>query len=417
MANEQEVIRRTPVLVFAFLGVPFGVTIGFITLTFPFLATAAHIPVAATASAVALGVLAQALRGLWAPVADISLSFKRWCVLGAIGSALLLFAITFVPIDLGHIVLLSVLIFLIGAMGCLQNTPVGGLMAHAVHDSFKGRASGALVFGGMTGTALGGALGIWIVSHTGSSKLAAGALVALCLLSVLALYFVDEPAREPIALPIKRRLSLMLEDFWRLLKTGRGLLVGLLVLTPIGLGATSNIWPAIAPEWKVSADLLALIGGLGTTVVLMLGCLAAGWLSDRLDSLSVFLLAGVLVALAGIGLALGPRTAFFFSAWSLAYMFAVGAANAAYLAMIMAVIGREGASAFKYAVLNSLGNVPTAYMTAFNGFVHDLAGATTMLLVEAGSCLVLIVAFAIGDGVTRTTAARGRPAEGVASGD
>jgi hypothetical protein len=86
-------------------------------------------------------------------------------------------------------------------------------------------------------------------------------------------------------------------------------------------------------------------------------------------------------------------------------MFFVGAANAAYLAMIMAVIGRHGAAAFKYAVLNSLGNVPNAYMTAFNGLVHDHAGVTAMLLVEAGSCLALILVFAIADRVTRSAAA------------
>jgi MFS family permease len=147
-ADEQQ---RAPVFVFAFLGIPFGISIGFITLTFPFLATEAHLPVAATASAVALGMLAQALRALWAPLADISLTFKRWCVLGAIGAALLLFGIAFVPIDTRHIGLLSLLLFALGAMGCLQNTPAGGLMAYAVPDSFKGRASGATIFGGMTG--------------------------------------------------------------------------------------------------------------------------------------------------------------------------------------------------------------------------------------------------------------------------
>jgi MFS family permease len=353
---------------------------------------------------VALGMLAQALRALWAPLADISLTFKRWCVLGTIGTALLLFGVTFVPIDARHMGLLSALLFLLGAMACLQNTPVGGLMAYAIQDSAKGRASGAAIFGGMTGTALGGALGIWITSHLSSPRLAAGMLAALCILALPALRFVGEPAREMRKVPIRHQLSMMFADVWSVLKARRAILVALLVLTPVGLGATSNIWPAIAPEWKVSADLLSVLGGLGTTVVLMLGCLAAGWLSDRWDSIAAFLLAGLLVCVAGTALALGPRTPLGFSIWSLAYMFSVGAANAAYLAMIMAVIGR-GAAAFKYAVLNSLGNVPTTYMTALNGWVHDRAGVTAMLLIEAGSCLALIVVFAIADRILQTAAA------------
>lgn len=401
---------KAPILVFAFLGVPLGVAMGFITLTFPFLATEAHLPVAATASAVALGMLAQALRALWAPLADISLTFKRWCMLGAMGTALLLVAIAFVPIDIRHIGVISALLFALGAMACLQNTPAGGLMAYAVPDSSKGRASGATIFGGMTGTALGGAFGIWIAAHTGSPKLAAGVLAALCLVALPALPFVSEPSREIHEVPVAGQLSAMFADVWSVLKTRRAILVALIVLTPIGLGATSFFWPAIAPEWKVSADLLSLLGGLGTTIVLMLGCLGAGWLSDRIDSLAVFLLAGLFVCLAGTALAFGPRTPSAFSIWSLAYMFSVGAANAAYLAMIMAVIGR-GVAAFKYAVLNSLGNVPTAYMTAFNGWVHDRAGVTAMLLVEAGSCLVLIVVFAIADRVTRVPATTPRSME------
>jgi hypothetical protein len=72
--------------------------------------------------------------------------------------------------------------------------------------------------------------------------------------------------------------------------------------------------------------------------------------------------------------------------------------------MIMVVIRPRGAAAFKYAVLSSLGNAPNAYMTAFNGLVHDHAGVTAMLIAEAGSCLVLIFVFAIADRVTRPVA-------------
>jgi hypothetical protein len=44
-------------------------------------------------------------------------------------------------------------------------------------------------------------------------------------------------------------------------------------------------------------------------------------------------------------------------------------------------------------------------MTALNGWVHDRAGVTAMLLIEAGSCLALIVVFAIADRILQTAPA------------
>jgi MFS family permease len=385
------VAARGPFL-FLILGIPSGIGFGFITTVFPFLASQAHLPVAMTASAVAVGLLALALRVLSAPLVDITLTFKSWCILGTIGLAVMLMTTSALAITPTHVPLLSACLFLIGAMGCAQSTPAVALMTCNIAPARKGAASGYFMVGSMGGTGAGGALGIFLAQHTGSA-LAGGAVLSLVCLATL-------PALVPLLGEerlfgqgrILSHLGAVLGDLWRTVKNRRTIFVMLAVMTPIGLGASSNLFPALAPEWHVSADLLALLLGVGSTFAGLLGCLAAGWLCDRLDSAQVFLAGGLLLVLAGAALALGPRSAGAFSAGALVYNFAVGAANAAYLAMVLNVIGK-GAAAFKYAALSSLGNFPNAYMTAFDGWLHDRNGVTKMLLVEAGVCLLLIIAF------------------------
>ena len=75
----------------------------------------------------------------------------------------------------------------------------------------------------------------------------------------------------------------------------------------------------------------------------------------------------------------------------LAYAFVAGAATAAFSALVLYATGR-GAASTKYAVLNSLGNVPVVYMTAFDGWAHDRWSAAGMLNAEAlagGLCIAI----------------------------
>ena len=55
----------------------------------------------------------------------------------------------------------------------------------------------------------------------------------------------------------------------------------ILVLVPIGTGAMANLWSAMAEDWKVDADTVALITGLLSGLISSLGCVAGGYLADR----------------------------------------------------------------------------------------------------------------------------------------
>ena len=369
-----------------------GIVGGFTTVTFPFIATKAGLPVGTTTSIVALGFLAQGIRIIWAPLADFALTLKTWCILGAFGIAGILLLISLVSLTPFHTALFCVLLFALNTVGCIQNTPVPGLLAHNISDDKKGAAAGFYMAGVMGGTAAGGSLGLWIAQHTGSEALACAALALATLLALSGLFFVEEPKRHLEGMTPGTRFKVLGRDIWHVVKKPAGLYIVILVMMPIGIGATGNFWPAIAPEWHVSADLMAFVAGVGTTLATFSGCLVGGWMADRINSIKVFLAASLVLSAIGIAMALGPRTPSIFAGCTLVYMFAVGMCNSSYGAMIYRVIGR-GAAAFKYTAINSLGNAPTSYMTAFDGYVHDRSGSAVMLNAEAGICLVLILVF------------------------
>ncbi len=165
----------------------------------------------------------------------------------------------------------------------------------------------------------------------------------------------------------------------------------LLLALPIGCGAASSLFSAIAGEWRASANLVAAVTGVGGAAASALGCLAGGWQADRRDRLTAWLGAGLLVVVAGLALAFGPRTPEVFTAASLAYAFTVGAGYAAFSAVALEAVGR-GAATSKYAVVAAFGNLPLAYMTALDGWAHDRWGSAGMLMLEAGICAALILA-------------------------
>jgi len=80
----------------------------------------------------------------------------------------------------------------------------------------------------------------------------------------------------------------------------------------------------------------------------------------------------------------------------LCYAFTFGMANAGFSTIILHAIGK-GMASTKYALISSLGNIPTVYLTAFNGWMHDAYGIKYMLLGETfiGLFFVIIAIIAL----------------------
>ena len=374
--------------VFFFLVLPYGISSGFVSITLPFVLTRVGFSVALAASIVAIGVSANLWRFLWGPVADLTLTARRWYLLGLGTSAATLLLLAFLSLHQNAVAILMAVVFVSQVAGTLIVLPVGGLMAHTVAEGAKGRAAGWYQAGNLGGNGIGGGVGVWLASHF-SKEIAGGGLVIAMFASAAAIYFVSD-VRVVANETLGERMRILWRDILSMVRAAIPLFTIVLVCSPIGASAMNNLWSAVAPDWSATADQVALVSGVLNGVVSAIGCVIGGWVADRVGRWWSYFGSGFLMALVAIIMAVTARTPNAFSVGVLAYALTCGMAYAAFSAIVLLAIGR-GAASTKYATLSSLGNLPVVYMTASDGWVHDRFGTAWMLHSEALIAIICIV--------------------------
>jgi len=380
--------------VFLFLFLPFGAIPGYVTVTLAFLLTDSGVSVEAVAGLVALAVLPHTWKVLWAPVVDTTLTTRRWYVLAASASAVCLFAIGLMPLHGGSLAMLSGLILLTSLAGTLIGMSTESLMAHTVADDGKGRASGWAQAGNVAGTSIGGGAALWLATHyagwTGAAVLALTNL-ACC----AALLFV---AKRPAAVRdgVWRSVGAVGRDVWSIARSRVGMLTLFLLVLPVGSGGAPHLIAAIARDWHATSDTVALARGVFGGVIALIGCLAGGFVSDRVDRRTAYLVFGVLLAFCAAAMAVAPHTPQMFVLFVCLYSFINGFVFAGFSAVVLETIG-VGAAATKFSLMASLGNLPAFYMTLLDGWVQVRWGSAAMLFTDAvlgvaGAAVFLVVA-------------------------
>jgi MFS transporter, PAT family, beta-lactamase induction signal transducer AmpG len=127
-------------------------------------------------------------------------------------------------------------------------------------------------------------------------------------------------------------------------------------------------------------------------VISAFGCLAGGWLCDRMDRKKAYCVFGFLLCVAAVGMALCPRTENQYIFWTSAYAFVVGLCYAAYCAVVLEAIGKT-AAATKFSFLSSVSNSPIMLMTFVDGAAQSRWGTNGMLWAEAWCGMAGIVVF------------------------
>lgn len=375
-----------------FLVLPYGISFGFVTVTLPYLLTHNGFSVEMAADIVALGVSANLWRFLWGPVADITLSLRRWFWIGIISCVATLLLLCMIPFEHKYITILTVIVFISQVASTLILLPVGGFMAHRIEDHRKGMASGWFQAGNLGGVGLGGGAGLWLSVHF--TVFSAGAILSLLIIlsSLVVLWIKDVPSLS------KQTLRLQMKEMGKtvlsMLRVPAILAVIILIWFPIGSGGASNVWSAVAGDWKVSADTVALVTGIISGLVSALGCITGGFIADKWGVWYAYLTTGAISALVALVMAALPFTPMVYITGVLVYSFALGMINAAFSAIILFAIGKK-AAATKYSLLSSLGNIPVVYMTSLDGWVHDHGGSRYMLVVEALAGLLSVAIFLI----------------------
>lgn len=377
--------------VFLFLILPFGALGGYVTVSLAYTLAHGGLPTVEVAALIAIFLLPQTWKFLWAPIVDATLSRKTWYVLGAAASALGTVAIATSSTVAGSFDRLGALLFLASVASTLLGMSAEALTAHTSGEG-KGRAGGWLQAGNLGGNGLGGGAALWLSQHAAAVwvGVALGGSYMLC---CFALCLVSEPAAAGHGARIARRIGGVVRDLWQVLRARSGYLALLVVFLPMSTCAATNLWSAVAGDWHVGAGTVALVNGALGGVVSAAGCLAGGYICDRFDRKAVYLAYGLLQALCAAAMAVAPRTESVFVVFTLLYWFTAGLTYAAFSAVTLEAIGL-GAAATKYNVYASLSNIPLTYMTVVEGWAHGRWGAEGFLLLEAAVAVASLAVFA-----------------------
>jgi len=375
-----------------FLIVPFGAMGGYLSVAIGYQLTQAGVSVEQVAELVAVSYIPQTWKFLWAPVADTTLSRKTWYLLAGIISALGIFLTGAIPADERSLPLLYAAVLVSNVAVTFLAMASESLMIYNTPPELHGRAGGWFQAGNLGGNGLGGGAGLWLAQTLPEPWMAAAALAAACALCGAALWFVPEPPPMARTGHYGRILVAVLKDLWQVARTRAGILALLICFLPIGSGAASNLWAALADDWHASANTVALATGIFSGVVSALGCLVGGYGADRMDRKTAYLLYGLLMAMCTVAMALAPRTEAMYVVFTLSYAFIQGLTYAGFTAVVLETIGL-GAAATKFNVYASLSNMPIAYMTLIDGGAHTRWGAAGLLNVEAAIGVLGMVVF------------------------
>jgi len=387
-------VRRTHPSVFLVLIVPFGAMGGYLSVAIGYQLTQAGVSVEEVAALIAASYIPQTWKFLWAPVADTTLSRKTWYLLAGLVSAVGIFVTGAVPADAASLPLLYAAVLISNVASTFLAMATESLMVYNTPPALQGRAGGWFQAGNLGGNGLGGGAGLWLAQTLPEPWMAAAAIAVACALCCAALWFVPEP--PPLARTGRygRMLLDVLKDLWRVVRARAGILALLICFLPIGSGAASNLWAAVADDWHASANTVALATGVFSGIVSALGCIFGGYGADRMDRKTAYALYGLLMALSTAAMAVAPRTETMYVVFTLIYAFIQGLTYAGFTAVVLETIGL-GAAATKYNLYASLSNMPIAYMTLVDGWAHTRWGAAGLLNVEAAFGVVGIIVFIV----------------------
>jgi PAT family beta-lactamase induction signal transducer AmpG len=384
--------RTTHPAVFLFLNVPFGALGGYIGVTIAYLLSQGGVSAENIAELVAVSVLPNTWKFAWAPLVDTTFTRKTWYALGTMSTAVGTACMGLIPAGAAAIPLLTLIVFVVSLANTFVSIAADGLIAYATDDAEKGRAGGWYQAGNLGGYGIGGGAALWLARVLPEPWIAGAALGVACALCCVALFFISEGlvTRHPAG--IRRNLLDVGRDLWAMARTRRGFLGLLICFLPIGTGAASNLWAAVAEDWHASANTVALATGVVSGLVSALGCVLGGYFSDRIDRKLSYALYGLLQALCAVAMALAPRTNLMYVVFTLVYALITGLTYAGFSAVVLEAIGR-GAAATKYNVFASLSNIPIAYMTVFEGWARTRWNEGAMLDTEAAIGIAALLLF------------------------
>jgi hypothetical protein len=381
--------RRSPAWLVGITYLPFGLYSGFIIVSLQLLLTARGLAVDHIAILQLVALLPRYTSCLLTPLADCGLPRRTWAILfAAIAAACLATGSLLMDAAVAGNATPLAITLLIGAFAAqLYSSTMGGITPSLIDESDTGAVSAWLNVANLGGTGLGGTLGILIVQHL-ARPTAAIALAAEVFLPCLLLFVMAREVRIPYAL--RSMLSLQIfRDMWSLTRNRAALIGVLIFVIPAATFAAQNLFSGLGRDFHASDIQVTWIVGIGNAITCSLGAFLGGWLCNKMDRRTLFVLTGVVAATATLGMAFGARTATVFLAGVTLYNLLAGINYAAASAVAFDIMGiRNPLAATQYAMLMAACNVAISTVLWGDSRGYKLHGATGLLLTDAAFSLI-----------------------------
>lgn len=391
-------------IVWTVLYLPFGAMSGFVNVALTFLATQHGLSITEASFLPAAALISQWLKWLWAPAVDVTLTPKRWYLIGTVASAGGVFALAAVPMTPETLPALLAVVTVASLLRSFVGMAIEAMLAAATTREEQARSSGWFQIGNLGGAGLGGGLGLTLLEVLEAPWMAGAILAALFLLCAVALVLV--PAVAPHRAPGGPWAAVrgVVRDLGALGRSKGGIIVTLLCFLPFGTGAGQGVLTqaAVAGRWGAGAFEVALVQGYTGSVVTAAGCLAGGWIATKLPARRAYVLEVLVFAGVSAAMALTPPSVAAYVAWNLVYNLVYGAVFAGWTVVVLEAMGARSA-ATKYSLFASLSNFPNWWLGLLLGSIADAHGPVWMLLAEGAIGLGAVAAFAVAAQVVART--------------
>ncbi|MGC1458270.1 MAG: MFS transporter [Steroidobacteraceae bacterium] len=378
--------------IYAGLYLPFGAVSGYLTTAIAFQLSQAGVSAEIIGGVIALYFMPQIWKFLWAPIVDITLSAKRWYLIGSILSAVGVIVMAFCTVPPVNLTALTAAAVMASLATTLLAMAVEALIAHSIAPEQQGRAGGWLQGGNFAGGGLGGGAALWLATHVAHAWITGAVLGGCFLLCGAGLVLIREPLRATGA--VATRMVDVLRDVLGVARSPRGYLALLVLFLPIGSGGASSLFSAISNDWHASVTAVELASGTLSGVISLLGCLAGGYCSDLIDRKLAYVIYGLLLGICALAMAVATHSQANYVLFVLLYSFVSGVCYAGFSAVTLEAIG-GGAAATKYNVFACLSNIPIAYLTAIEGWARTHHGVNAFLYVDFAAPIVAAIVFGI----------------------
>jgi MFS transporter, PAT family, beta-lactamase induction signal transducer AmpG len=275
-----------------------------------------------------------------------------------------------------------VLMFLGACFGVVVPAACGGMMG-ALRSEVNRRRAGSFY---QSGSLAFGALAVFtLVSLSSRFSVAALGWIVVAMILLPSLFAFAAPPQTLVSEHTAREtFHRIWNEFKSTFLRWQAIPYALLVIAPFCSGSLIGLLPSLAADYGVSGRQVAWINGVGGALLTAAGAYAASLIPVRIRASIAFPIAGLVNASTAAVLALGPqRPAVYFTGTAL-FLFTIGAGYALFTGVSLEFLGGSGKSgSSRYAIINSLGNLPVAYMSFLDGRAYAHWGPRAMPAADA----------------------------------